>query len=86
MINIIKVIQNAAPTDGLWGDARTDEDQLGASYPELEWAMEVMEKGTSTDQFDNRQKEVFKIFKNQFDQNQHKMQPIPVCKIPTAFI
>ena len=85
-LNIIKVIQNAAPTDGLWGDARTDEDQLGASYPELEWAMEVMEKGTSTDQFDNRQKEVFKIFKNQFDQNQHKMQPIPVCKIPAAFI
>ena len=36
---VIEAIQQAAPTDGLWGDDRTDEDQLGASYPELEWAM-----------------------------------------------
>jgi NAD+ synthase len=81
-LNIIDVIQNAAPTDGLWGDDRTDEDQLGATYPELEWAMEAYEKNISHDQFNSRQKEVFQIFKKYFDQNQHKMQPIPVCKIP----
>ena len=38
-LGVIEAIQQAAPTDGLWGDDRTDEDQLGASYPELEWAM-----------------------------------------------
>ena len=38
-LGVIDAIQQAAPTDGLWGDDRTDEDQLGATYPELEWAM-----------------------------------------------
>jgi len=38
-LTIVESIQNASPTDGLWGDQRTDEDQIGASYPELEWAM-----------------------------------------------
>lgn len=85
-LDILEVIQKAAPTDGLWGDDRTDEDQLGASYPELEWAMNIMEKGTPTAAFNERQKEVFKIFKKHFNQNQHKMQPIPVCSIPKAFI
>ena len=82
-LNIIDVIQNAAPTDGLWGDDRTDEDQLGATYPELEWAMEANENNTPHNQFNPRQKEVFQIFKKHFNQNQHKMQPIPVCEIPT---
>jgi len=82
-LNIIDVIQNAAPTDGLWGDDRTDEDQLGATYPELEWAMEAHENNTPHNQFNPRQKEVFQIFKKHFNQNQHKMQPIPVCEIPT---
>jgi NAD+ synthase len=82
-LNIIDVIQNAAPTDGLWGDDRTDEDQLGATYPELEWAMEAHKNNTPHNQFNPRQKEVFQIFKKHFNQNQHKMQPIPVCEIPT---
>lgn len=38
-LGIIEEIVKAAPTDGLWADARTDEDQIGASYDELEWAM-----------------------------------------------
>ena len=84
-LNINEAIQKAPPTDGLWGDDRTDEDQLGASYPELEWAMEAHEQGTPHQEFNARQKEVFKIFKTLFDQNQHKMQPIPVCKIPSQF-
>jgi NAD+ synthase len=44
--------------------------------------MEAYEKNIPHDQFNSRQKEVFQIFKKYFDQNQHKMQPIPVCKIP----
>ena len=42
-LNIVDSIQNALPTDGLWEDDRTDEDQLGASYDELEWAMKYLD-------------------------------------------
>jgi len=85
-LNIIDDIQKARPTDGLWGDQRTDEDQLGATYPELEWAMDAHENNLSSSEFNTRQKEVFEIFKGHFNQNQHKMQPIPVCKIPEKLI
>ena len=74
-----EIIQ-AAPTDGLWGDDRTDEDQIGATYPELEWAMQMKEEG-KTD-FTGREKEVFEIFKKFNSANRHKMIPIPVCEIP----
>jgi NAD+ synthase len=81
-LGINKDIVVAPPTDGLWGDDRTDEDQLGASYPELEWAMEMAEKDAKTDDFDGRQKEVFVIYNRLHKANKHKMDPIPVCKIP----
>lgn len=74
-------IQNAAPTDGLFGDNRTDEDQLGASYDELEWAMLENEAGKTTNDFSGRQKAVFEIYKRLNQANQHKMNPIPVCEI-----
>ena len=74
-------IQNAQPTDGLFGDSRTDEDQLGASYDELEWAMNVIDKGKTTDNFTGRQKEVFDIYTKLHRANKHKMIPIPICKI-----
>lgn len=76
-----EIIQ-AAPTDGLWGDDRTDEDQIGASYPELEWAMRMQEEGKTT--FSGREKEVFDIFKKFNSANRHKMIPIPVCEIPNV--
>jgi len=69
-LNILDEIINAAPTDGLWDDGRTDEGQLGLKYDELE---EAMNNPNST----NRA-EYEKIRK----QNLHKMDPIPVCKIP----
>jgi NAD+ synthase len=72
----------ASPTDGLFGDDRTDEDQLGASYDELEWAMQEDEKGKSILDFSGREKIVFEIFKKLNAINQHKMQEIPVCIIP----
>ncbi len=75
-------IMVAAPTDGLWGDHRTDEDQIGASYPELEWAMAQNEEGKTTEDFTGRKREVFEIFKRYNAANQHKMIPIPVCEIP----
>lgn len=48
-LGIVESIQKAAPTDGLWGDDRTDEDQIGASYPELEWAMEFSKQWNPKD-------------------------------------
>lgn len=81
-LNIPKSIQQAAPTDGLFGDDRTDEDQLGASYDELEWAMIADEQGNASSNFSGREKEVFDIYKRLNSNNQHKMNPIPVCKLP----
>ncbi len=72
----------AAPTDGLWGDDRTDEDQIGASYDELEWAMKMQHKKTDISNFNTGEKRVFEIYTRLNKINQHKMQPIPVCEIP----
>ncbi|WP_438972826.1 NAD(+) synthase [Polaribacter sp.] len=79
-------IQIAAPTDGLFGDSRTDEDQLGASYDELEWAMNMQNLKKDENDFTGRQKEVFKIYSKLNSTNQHKMKPIPVCIIPKDFL
>ncbi len=71
----------ASPTDGLFGDDRTDEDQLGASYDELEWAMLEEEKGKTAENFSGREKTVFEIYKKLNTTNKHKMMEIPVCFI-----
>lgn len=81
-MGIDQQIQKAAPTDGLWGDHRNDEDQIGASYPELEWAMEMHNNGKETSDFSGRELEVFEIYTKLNRANQHKMNPIPVCEIP----
>jgi NAD+ synthase len=75
-------IQEAAPTDGLFGDSRTDEDQIGASYDELEWAMDMQNKKKTANNFSGRELVVFKIYERLHKINQHKMIPIPVCEIP----
>ncbi|MBT7623120.1 MAG: NAD(+) synthase [Flavobacteriaceae bacterium] len=69
-LGILKEIIKASPTDGLWDDGRTDEGQLGFKYQELE---EAMKNPNSP-----HRQEYEKIRK----QNLHKMEPIPVCKIP----
>ncbi len=76
-------ILTAAPTDGLFGDDRTDEDQIGASYDELEWAMLADEKDTKSNDLHGREKAVFDIYKRLNLINQHKMTPIPICIIPS---
>ena len=70
-LGILKEIINAQPTDGLWDDGRTDEGQLGFKYEDLEDAM----KNPNSP----HRQEYEKIRK----QNLHKMEPIPVCKIPS---
>lgn len=78
-------ILKAAPTDGLWGDDRTDEDQIGASYPELEWAMKMQGLNKSVEDFTGREKQVYEIYVRLNRNNQHKMIPIPICKISESF-
>ena len=70
-LGILKEIIEAAPTDGLWDDGRTDEGQLGLKYHELEEAM-------NNQNSPNRGK-----YETIRKQNLHKMEPIPVCKIPS---
>ena len=70
-LGILKEIIDAPPTDGLWDDGRTDEGQLGFNYEDLEDAMK--------NQNSPHRQEYEKIRK----QNLHKMEPIPVCKIPS---
>ncbi len=81
-LGIIESILTAAPTDGLHSDGRTDEDQIGATYDELEWAMYHIDKTeggiTLFDGITERQKEVIKIYSRFNDSNKHKMDPIPV--------
>jgi len=80
-LGVISSIIIAKPTDGLFGDDRSDEDQLGANYDELEEAMLAHENGYKADNFEGRKLEVFKIYERLNRINQHKMLPIPVCSI-----
>lgn len=84
-LTIPESIQTAAPTDGLFGDNRTDEDQLGASYDELEWAMLENEKEMLGSNYSERETEVLKIYQKLNSSNKHKMLPIPVCIIPKEY-
>ncbi|WP_299273955.1 NAD(+) synthase [uncultured Psychroserpens sp.] len=81
-LEVPESIMKAAPSDGLFGDARSDEDQIGASYPELEWAMKMKDEGKTENDFEGRQKQVFQIFMRYNRSNTHKMIPIPICEIP----
>jgi NAD+ synthase len=82
-LGLEREIIDAAPTDGLWDDGRTDEGQLGMTYPELEHAMAL-------DNADNciydplaltkTEKAQLKKYREIRARNMHKMQPIPVCK------
>ena len=84
-------IIDAAPTDGLWDDGRTDEGQLGMSYPDLErmMALDFLQRckavdsnmpGSAKMSADDRKK--LKQYQEIRTRNLHKMEPIPVCKLP----
>ena len=82
-LGIVSSIQKAKPTDGLWDDDRSDEDQLGATYDELEWAMNYLEVNYQGN-LSERQKKVLEIYSGHHQINLHKMNPIPVCEIPKS--
>jgi len=88
-LGVLSKIVEAKPTDGLWEDNRTDEDQIGASYEELEWAMDwigktqtyekfILEENELTKNLSQRQLQVLRIFIGLNQKNKHKMLPIPV--------
>jgi NAD+ synthase len=77
-------IINAVPSDGLWEDTRSDEEQIGAAYDELEWAMAYLDDepaGNGRSHLSERQQKVLEIYTQRHDANRHKMDPIPVCDI-----
>mgnify|MGYP001344244055 CR=1 FL=1 len=76
-LNIIKEIQDAEPTDGLWDDNRNDEEQIGATYKEIEWAM----KNLNNSDLSEKENLIINIYKKHNFKNRHKMLPIPVCII-----
>lgn len=88
-LNISKSILEAPPTDGLWDDDRTDEDQIGATYRELEESMKIQEQfGLEPPEnafSSQREKEVWRIYRSRHLANKHKMIPIPVCTIPDEY-
>jgi NAD+ synthase len=79
-LGINQEILDARPTDGLWTDGRTDEEQLKCTYSELEWAMEYYES-PDTITLTERQAEVLSIYTARHLANQHKMSMPPVCSI-----
>ncbi len=86
-VGISQDIIQAAPTDGLWEESLTDEQRMGASYPELEWAMEfetLPEEKQNTLSLTPRQEEVLAIYRRLHKSTLHKITPIPVCKIPAV--
>jgi NAD+ synthase len=81
-LGIVSSIQQARPTDGLFADSRSDEDQIGATYDELEWMMRFIAAKGDPASLNARQKEVMAIYQQRHAANRHKIDPIPVCVIP----
>jgi NAD+ synthase len=92
-LGISDEIVEADPTDGLWKDNRTDESAIGATYEELEWAMDFCDKYKVKKReeykrisylFDlpRRKEDVLEIYLERHERGMHKIIPIPVCKIP----
>lgn len=80
-LGVVGTILKARPTDGLFADGRTDEDQIGASYDMLEWAMLYIENKESYP-LNEEQTKALGIYMSRHKANRHKMDPIPVCNIP----
>jgi len=90
-LGIMQEIIDAAPTDGLWADGRTDEDQIGMSYPELErmMALDFLKRAKAVDsdmpgsaKLSAEDRINLKRYQELRTRNLHKMQAIPVCVIP----
>jgi NAD+ synthase len=74
-LGVPEEIINATPTDGLWDDDRNDEEQIGATYEELEW---VMEYGVDKETHTKKEHELVQIYEHLHRKNKHKMVSIPI--------
>ena len=83
-LGVLSAIIKATPVDGLWEDNRTDEQQIGASYDEMEWAMNYLSQKSKvkSQKVTAREQKVLEIFQRFNKMNAHKMKPIPICVIP----
>jgi NAD+ synthase len=80
-LGIPQEIIDASPTDGLWADGRTDESQLGMTYPELELAMQQDTNSALEQTATGAEKKRLKQYREIRARNLHKMTPIPVCSL-----
>lgn len=79
-LGVLKELVDAIPTDGLWGDDRNDEQQIGATYDELEWALKYYdENGYNLKELNERQIIVLDIYVNRHKTNKHKLLTPPIC-------
>jgi NAD+ synthase len=85
-LNVPQSILKAAPSDGLYEAEKTDEDQIGATYDELEKAMYHADINAPLVNLNDREKEVLEIYRAYHTRNLHKMDPIPVCIIPQVLL
>ena len=81
-LQIDQEIIKAKPTDGLWDDDRSDEDQIGATYNDIEQIMNILENGIDPNEIDDDLKRKYAIYIKHHKANKHKMIGIPICKIP----
>jgi NAD+ synthase len=84
-LGLLQSIIDAPPTDGLWEDGRTDEDQLGMTYPELEQAM-TMDTSVWTEKPTREQTRNLRRYREIRATNLHKMLPIPVCNFDQSVL
>jgi len=86
-LQVSESIIQAKPSDGLYADSRSDEEQIGATYDELEWAMRVEDSNDKPMLTNNsREKKVLDIYRSFNSKNKHKMESIPICKIPNSLL
>ena len=85
-LRITNKILEAKPTDGLWDDNRTDEEQMGINYDEIEEAMRLIRDEVPDNELDVDQKKARNIYIKLNEQNRHKMTPIPLCEIPKGLL
>ena len=86
-LGVSEHILNATPSDDLWDDLRSDEDQIGATYNELETIMkrldELKNRGGVIEELTKEECRIMEIYSKHRNKNMHKMLPIPVCTFPT---
>jgi len=84
-LGLLQSIIDAPPTDGLWEDGRTDEDQLGMTYPELEQAM-LQDTGFFLPHITPQERKNLRRYREIRATNLHKMLPIPVCNFDQSVL